>query len=95
MCQQIKDIPGALNISDDIIIYGKNQEAHDQVLYAVLRKFPQVDLTLKPEKCELNKRSITFLGLCFHKKEFHQTLKRLKQFMMLPYQRQLRKSETF
>ena len=25
VCEQIKDIPGALNISDDIIIYGKNQ----------------------------------------------------------------------
>ena len=56
MCEQIKDIPGALNISDDIIIYGKNQEVHNQALDAVLRKFTNVGLTLKPEKCELNKK---------------------------------------
>ena len=65
VCEQIKDIPGALNISDDIIIYGKNQEAHNQALDAVLRKFTNVGLTLKPEKCELNKKSITFFGFVF------------------------------
>ena len=70
VCEQIKDITGALNISDDIIIYGKNQEAHNQTLDAVLRKFTSVRQTLKPEKCELNKESITFLGLCFHQEEF-------------------------
>ena len=65
VCEQIKDIPGALNISDDIIIYGKNQEAHNQALDAVLRKFTNAGLTIKPEKCELNKKSITFFGFVF------------------------------
>ena len=54
--EQIKDIPGALTIGDDIIIYANNQEAHNQALDGVLRKFTNVGLTLKPEKCELNKK---------------------------------------
>ena len=66
--EQIKGIPGAINISDDIIIYGKNQKAHDQALHTVLRKFTQVGLTLKTEKCELNKQSLTFFGFVFSAK---------------------------
>lgn len=67
--EQIKEIPGAINFSDDIIIYGKNQKAHDQALHTVLRKFAKVGLMLKPEKCELNKESLTFFGFVFSPKE--------------------------
>jgi len=66
--EQIKDVSGAINISDDIIIYGKNQKAHDQALHTVLHKFTKVGLTLKPEKCELNKESLTFFGFMFSSK---------------------------
>ena len=40
--EQIKDVSGAINISDDIIIYGKNQKAHDQALHTT-----SVDLFLQ------------------------------------------------
>jgi len=66
--EQIKEIPGAINISDDIIIYGKNQQEHDQALHTVLHKFTNVGLTLKPVKCELNKNSLTFFGFVFSSK---------------------------
>ena len=66
--EQIKEVPGAINISDDIIIYGENQQLHDQALHTVLHKFTDVGLTLKPEKCELNKNSLTFFGFVFSSK---------------------------
>ena len=66
--EQIKEIPGAINISDDVIIHGTNQKAHDKALHTVLQKFAKVGLTLKPEKCELNKESLTFLGFVFSAK---------------------------
>ena len=66
--EQIKEIPGAINISDDIIIYGKSQQDHDHVLHTVLQKFANVGITLKHEKCELNKNSVTFFGFVFSSK---------------------------
>ena len=81
--EQIKEIPGGINISDDIIINGKNQLLHDQVLHTVFCKFTDVGLTLKPEKCELNKDSFTFFGFVFHQKG-PEKVKAI--FMMLPYQ---------
>ena len=66
--EQIKGIPGAINISDDIIIYGKSQQDHDHALHTVLQKFSNVDLTLKHKKCGLNKNSLTFFGFVFSSK---------------------------
>ncbi len=61
----IRDIPGALNISDDVIVFDKTQAEHDAALQAVFRKFTEVNLTLSKKKCEFNKKSITFFGFVF------------------------------
>ena len=42
---QIHDIHGAINISDDVIIYGKSQKEHDTALHAVCQRFVEVGLT--------------------------------------------------
>jgi hypothetical protein len=63
--KQIRDIPGAMNISDDIIVFGKTQADHDRALQAVFQKFTEVNLTLNHDKCEYNKSSVTFFGFVF------------------------------
>jgi len=37
--QEKEDIPGAINISDDIIGFEKTKEAHNKALYPVLQRF--------------------------------------------------------
>ena len=64
----IRDIPGSLNISDDVVVFGKTQADHDRALHAVCQKFSEVNLTLNQEKCEFNKNSITFFGFVFSSK---------------------------
>ena len=64
----IRDIPGALNISDDIAVFGKTQEAHDKALEAIFQVFSDKGLTLNKQKCEFNKGSITFFGFVFSAK---------------------------
>lgn len=63
----IADIPGAKNISDDIVVYGKNQSEHDQALDQTLQRLHQSGLTVNPQKCEFNKPSIEFFGHIFSK----------------------------
>ena len=65
---QLKNIPGALNISDDVIVYGKTQAEHDTALDAVCRQFAKSNLTLNKKKCQFNKSSITFFGFVFSDK---------------------------
>ena len=59
--EQLHDIPGTLNISDDVIVYGKTQAEHDEALKRVFQKFSDVNLTLNKRKCEFNKPSLSFL----------------------------------
>ena len=65
---QIRDIPGAINISDDVIIYGKTPEEHNKALKAVIEKFIKVGLTLNREKCLFAQKSLTFFGFVFSDK---------------------------
>ena len=60
--EQLRDITGTLNISDDVIVYGKTQADHDEALKKVFRKFSDVNLTLNTSKCEFNKSSLSFFG---------------------------------
>lgn len=62
----IDGIPGAKNISDDIIVYGKNQNEHDTALNKVCNALHRNGLTLNKEKCEFNKKELTFFGVIFN-----------------------------
>ena len=63
--EHIHDIQGALNISDDVIVFGKTQADHDLALQAVFQRFSEINLTLHKKKCEFNRSSITFFGFVF------------------------------
>ena len=62
---QLRNVPGTLNISNDVIVFGKTQADHDAALNAACQKFTDVGLTLNKKKCEFNKSSVTFFGFVF------------------------------
>ena len=62
----IAGIPGAKNISVDIIVYGKNQKENDIALDKVFNALHRNGLTLNKQKCEFNKSEITFFGVVFN-----------------------------
>ena len=49
-----QDIPGCINISDDILVYGKTQREHDESLRRVLERAKSIGITFNPEKCEFD-----------------------------------------
>ena len=63
--EQIRTIPGVINISDDIIVSGKTSEDHNKSLLAVFNKLSQVGLTLDKGKCLFDQRSLPFFGFVF------------------------------
>ena len=62
MTEILGDIEGVVCLVDDILVSGKTQEEHDQRLMAVLTRLSKAGITLSIEKCEINKRSVKFLG---------------------------------
>ena len=61
----IRDIPNVLNMSDDVIVYGKSQAEHDSTLRAVFQRFSERGLTLNKDKCKFNQEKLTFFGFVF------------------------------
>jgi hypothetical protein len=47
---------------DDILVYSKTLEEHITYVMEVLECLKQVDLQLKPKKCEWHKEEVEFLG---------------------------------
>lgn len=61
----LKDIQGVMNVSDDIIIYGADQESHDESLKNLLNKLESVGFTANLQKCQFNMKEIEFFGVTF------------------------------
>ena len=63
--QVIHDIPGTLNISDDIIIFGSTKAQHDAAVTKVLQRLQDRGLTLNKAKCVFQKPHLKVLGNIF------------------------------
>ena len=63
--ETLEGIDGAINISDDILVFGKNQEEHDRNLRAVFTRLREKGLTLNKNKCEYSKNKLEFFGYVF------------------------------
>ncbi|CAF1137532.1 unnamed protein product, partial [Brachionus calyciflorus] len=66
--QLLAGIDGALNYSDDIIVFGSTKEEHDRRLEKVLQRLQDNGLTVNEKKCEFGKTSLDFFGLKFSQK---------------------------
>ena len=66
--QALAGLSGVINLSDDILVYGSTQAEHNKHLKATLQRLREKGLTLSREKCEFNKRSISFFGHIFSEK---------------------------
>ena len=64
-CQMNKvllDLPGVLCLIDDILVYGRNTQEHNERLESVLNRIQSAGITLNQSKCEFSKETIKFLG---------------------------------
>ena len=61
----LEGIPGAINISEDILVFGETQKEHDQALAATFQRLREQRLTLNKLKCEFSKDSLAFFGYVF------------------------------
>ena len=61
----LEGLDGCINISDDIIIYGKDQQDHDKNLQAVFERLKRKNLTLNKSKCLFSQKEVKFFGYIF------------------------------
>ena len=57
----LEGIPGVIGDIDDALVFGNNQQEHDDRLKLVLQKMKETGVTLN-EKCKFSQDSVKFLG---------------------------------
>ena len=62
MSNILNGLKGTLCLIDDVLIFGKTQEEHDQRLAEALTRIQSVGVTLNKDKCVFNTSMLTFLG---------------------------------
>ena len=58
---------GVINVSDDLIIGGKDKAEHDEKVYEVLKRLKENNLTVNGKKCRFQQPEVEFYGLVFSK----------------------------
>ena len=58
----IADLQGSRNISDDVIVWGKDDKNNNDNLLAVLKRLHEQGVTLHPKKCRFHQRSVSLYG---------------------------------
>ena len=58
----LADLEGVVYHMNDILVFVRNQQEHDEHLKKVVQKIQNSGLTLNGSKCEFSNSSIKFLG---------------------------------
>ena len=74
----LTSLPGCKNISDDIIVFGKDQEEHNKNLRGVLQRLKENNLRLNKDKCAFSKTEIKFYGHIFSSVDVRPDPKKVK-----------------
>ena len=61
MNQMLAGLEGVLIHMDDVLVYGKSKQEHNQRLHAVLERIRERGATLNKDKCEFTKAKLHFL----------------------------------
>lgn len=62
MFDMLNGFHNVVNLSNDILVFGKTLEEHDECLHAVLKRLSDAEVTLSEEKCIFRQRRVKFLG---------------------------------
>ena len=65
--ENTRDLVGCINISGDILAFGRNQKEHDQNLEKLFKRAREKEITLNKGKCEFNRDKCLDYGMVFSK----------------------------
>ena len=80
----LKDLPGVICYMDDILVFGRTGEEHDENLKKVLKIIQARGMKLNKEKCVFGQSQIPFLGHVIGAEGIHIDEGKVKAILSLP-----------
>lgn len=62
MTRVLADIKGVVVLMDDILVFGSDNESHDEALHCVLQRIRESGIKLNKAKCKYRQSSLTYFG---------------------------------
>ena len=62
---RLANLPGQLNMTDDVLVFGKTAEEHHKNFVTVLTRLEEIGLIFNQEKCRFYKKELTFFRTTF------------------------------
>jgi hypothetical protein len=82
--KMLEDLPGCVNMTDDILVFGRTPVEHHANLRRVLKRLEERGVTLNVEKSQFCKTELTFYGLRFTDKGVSPTEDRVRAVRETP-----------
>lgn len=84
MDQILENVKGATGISDDVVVYGKTEEEHDESLCNLMKAAAENGLVFNSEKCTIKTQSITFFGATYTPEGVHPDPDKVNDLKAMP-----------
>ena len=84
MDQILERVEGATGISDDVVVYGKTEEQHDNSLRNLMKAAAENGLVFNSEKCTIKTQSITFFGATYTPEGVHPDPDKVSDLKAMP-----------
>lgn len=62
IAQRLEGLEGVVNVVDDILVWGEDEEQHDRRLRQLLDRIRSINLKLNKEKCKFRTTEVTYVG---------------------------------
>ena len=84
MSALLDGLEGVVCMIDDVLVYGMDQDKHDDRLLKVLQRLEAAGLTLNKEKCKFSQKQVKFLGQMVDKSGVHPDPAKVKAIQEVP-----------
>ena len=89
------DMPAVIVYIDDILIFTKTEQGHDEIVMEVLRRLKENDLFVKPEKCFFKVQEVEMLGLIIGPDGIKMDPKKVEAITAWPVPTKVKKVQSF
>ena len=84
MDQILEQCPGTIGIADDVAVFGRTEEEHDQSLHNLMQVAAKSGLVFNSKKCIIKAPQIHFFGMVYDADCAHPDPKRVEDIKALP-----------